>query len=232
MTKLVFIIISFIFLSFFPLILIAQEQDIEDLQVGIETAGQLLTDIPVTHFEDADTWNYSMAIDQGVLFAMKRKGRPIDLPEIDPGDGTENKYVLGVKVAYNRRGYAKFSLAPNRPIKIPGITKALSLWVCGRSFKHRLHIHLLDYKGDEMFLDMGPIDFIGWQQMKIVVPPTIEQHNYHDSSWRGISIAGMSVYTDPEESYGVYYIYFDELRAITDIYSEEHRDEDDMEDGW
>ena len=83
-----------------------------------------------------------------------------------------------------------------------------------------------------MILDMGLLDFVGWKKVNIVVPSSIKQHNYHDTDWRGISFAGFSIATDPAESYGVYYVYFDELRAITDIYSEEFRDEDDMEDGW
>jgi hypothetical protein len=231
MKKLAYILASFIVL-FVPLAIFAQDEDLEELQIGIETAGKLLADLPVTHFEEADTWYSRMPIDEGIVFSMKRRGRPLELPEIDPNDGTENDYVLGVKVAFTQRGYAKFKIAPPRPIKIPGITKALSMWVCGRSFQHRLYAHVLDYEGNEMILDMGLLDFVGWKKVNIPIPASIKQHNYHDTNWRGISFAGMSVETDPADSYGVYYVYFDELRAVTDIYSEEHRDQDDMEDGW
>jgi hypothetical protein len=215
-----------------PLCLFAQEEDLEDLKVGLETAGKLLANIPVTHFEEADTWNSVMPLDQGIVIAMKRRGRPLEVPEIDPNDGTENEHVLGVKVAFTQRGYANFMVRPPRPIKIPGITKALSVWVCGRSFQHRLYAHVLDYEGNEMILNMGLLDFVGWRKIDIVVPSSIKQYNYHDTDWRGISLAGFSVVTDPGESYGTYYLYLDELRAITDIYTEEHRDQDDMEDGW
>ena len=34
------------------------------------------------------------------------------------------------------------------------------------------------------------------------------------------------------ESYGTYYVYFDDLRAVTDLFAEESRDEDDMVDNW
>ena len=43
---------------------------------------------------------------------------------------------------------------------------------------------------------------------------------------------GFIVECDLLESYGVYYIYFDELRAITDIFNEKTRDVDDMMDNW
>ena len=231
--KPVLIFVSVLFLILIPVAMFAQEaQDVEDLKVGVETATQLLADIPVTHMEDADTWDSNMPIDQGVIYSMKRRGRPLEIPEIDPNDGVENKYVLGVKVAYNQRGYAHFTVTPSKPIKIPGITKALTVWVCGRSFKHRLYAHILDYRGREMYIDLGPLDFVGWKQINAVLPSSIEQYNYHNADWRGISLNGLSIRTDPEDSYGVYYVYFDEIRAITDVYVEENRDEDDMTDGW
>lgn len=232
MRKAAFIIAVMIFLIFSPFMPGAQEEEIRNLQVGVQTAGQLIADIPITHFEDADTWNAIMSVDQGVIQSMKRKGRPLEVMEIDPSDGTKNEYVMGVKVAFNQRGYAKFTVTPSRPIKIPGITKAISVWVAGRSFRHRLYVNVLDFKGNEMLLYMGTLDFAGWKQVSVVVPASIGQHNYHNPDWRGISLTGFTVRTDPEESYGIYYLYFDELRAVTDIYSEEHRDEDDMQDGW
>lgn len=228
----VLFIISFIIVFIVAGIGLAQEQNLENLQVGITTATQLLAEVPVTHFEDADTWEANMSIDQGIAIAMRREGRPLEVPEVDPNDETNNKYVLGVKVMFNQRGYATFSIKPPKPIKIPGITKALSVWVVGRSFRHRLYAHVLDYKGREMVLDMGLLDFAGWKKISIAIPVTIEQENYHNIEWRGISFAGFTVVCDPAETYGDYYIYFDELRAVTDIYIEEHRDEDDMQDGW
>ena len=50
-------IIGILLVFLIPLCLYAQEEDLEDLKVGLETAGKLLASIPVTHFEEADTWN-------------------------------------------------------------------------------------------------------------------------------------------------------------------------------
>ena len=232
MNKLLFATASFFIAMLIPLTLVAQDEDIENLQVGIQTGTQLLADIPISHFEDADTWSALMPIDQGIIFAMRRRGRPLEVMEIDPNDGTTNESVLGVKVAFNQRGYSHFRVLPPKPIKVPGITKAITVWVCGRSFKHRLYLNVLDYQGNEMILDMGLLDFVGWKKISIAVPVTIEQDNYHNTEWRGLSFAGFSVACDPSETYGLYYVYFDELRAVTDIYNEEYRDEDDMQDGW
>lgn len=232
MARILFIMVSLFIIVLVPFTLNAQEQDVENLQIGIQTGTQLLADIPIAHFEDADTWAAAMPIDQGLVFAMRRKGRPLEVPAIDPNDGTKSDYVLGVKVAFNQRGYSHFRIRPSRPIKVPGITKAVTVWICGRSFKHRMYMHVLDYKGTEMILDMGLIDFVGWKKLSIAIPVTIEQDNYHNTEWRGLSFSGFSILCDPADTYGLYYIYFDELRAITDVYNEEYRDEDDMQDGW
>ncbi len=232
MNKTIVIIVSFFVLALIPLSLIAQDQDIESLQVGVQTASQLLADLPVTHFEDADTWVSNMPVDYGLVFSMRRMGRPLEVPDTDPNDGTKNEYVLGVKIAFNQRAQANVSMRPPKPIKIPGITKALSMWVCGRSFRHRLYVHLIDYKGDEMMVNLGLLDFAGWKKISIPVPGTIKQEEYHNLEWRGVSFSGMTIQTDPDDSYGSFYVYFDELRAITDIFQEENRDEDDMTDGW
>jgi hypothetical protein len=34
------------------------------------------------------------------------------------------------------------------------------------------------------------------------------------------------------DSFGTYYVYFDDLRAVTDLFGESKRDADDMSDGW
>ncbi|MDR2049403.1 MAG: flagellar filament outer layer protein FlaA, partial [Treponema sp.] len=37
---------------------------------------------------------------------------------------------------------------------------------------------------------------------------------------------------DPMEAYGSYYIYFDDLRAVTDLFAEDIKDADDPSDMW
>jgi hypothetical protein len=68
--------------------------------------------------------------------------------------------------------------------------------------------------------------------MTVAIPPSLKQRDYHHSSKMGIKINGFKIVTDPAESYGTYYIYFDGLRATTDLFPEVSRDEDDMVDSW
>jgi hypothetical protein len=48
----------------------------------------------------------------------------------------------------------------------------------------------------------------------------------------GIKITGFRVNVDPWEAYGSYYVYLDDVRAVTDLFAEDNRDPDDMLDTW
>jgi hypothetical protein len=48
----------------------------------------------------------------------------------------------------------------------------------------------------------------------------------------GIRVTGFRINCDPMEAQGSYYIYFDDLRAVTDLFAENDRDPDDMNDAW
>ena len=47
-----------------------------------------------------------------------------------------------------------------------------------------------------------------------------------------MKVVGFRIECNPWEAYGNYYIYFDDLRAVTDLYEVGIRDEDDMKDAW
>jgi hypothetical protein len=47
-----------------------------------------------------------------------------------------------------------------------------------------------------------------------------------------LKVLGFKVECDPVETFGSYYIYFDDLRAVTDLFAEDSRDPDDMVDFW
>jgi hypothetical protein len=80
---------------------------------------------------------------------------------------------------------------------------------------------------------------MGWKKMTVTIPPQAEdglsgvvQRNYHYNNHMGIKIIGFRIDCDPLEAYGSYYLYLDDLRATTDLFSEYYRDPDDMVDGW
>jgi hypothetical protein len=123
-------------------------------------------------------------------------------------------------------------------LPIEGITKTISMWVCGRNQNHDLYLLLEDYFGRSYELYMGNLGFSGWKKLTCVVPPSpdgehgIVQHSAYYGDRPGIRIIGFRVDCNPMLARGTYYMYIDDLRAVTDLYDMENRDEDDMLDTW
>ncbi len=222
---------------FFPVHIMAQEiEGTQAEKIGVDSAQQKLVEISVTKFEDVAFWKSSMPLDQGLNRIRRFKGSPLGKEPI-AGEEASNvretdDYVLGAKIAFFRRGKNTFAVYPVRPIHIEGITKTLSVWVVGRNFNHTLKVVIADYYGMKRELTIGKLNFMGWKKLTVAIPPSISQDEFHFSSQRGIKFIGFKVDFDIMESYGTYYIYFDDLRAVTDLFAEEYRDRDDMTDGW
>lgn len=209
------------------------------------TANSKITEVRLSGFEDASFWEVSMPLDQGVITKKSRRGSPVDVSDDNaqnsiakrdekfgiPRDYGKEK-VLGVKVQYISRGYNWFSIKPVKPIVIEGICQSLSIFVAGRNYRHYLKVKLLDYFGRDRELIVDKLNFIGWKELIVSIPQHILQTDYHFVDKQGLKFNGFVVQCEPQETFGTYYIYFDELRAMTDIFNELTRDVDDMIDGW
>jgi hypothetical protein len=216
-------------------------------KIGVETAQQKLKEVSVDQFEAAGFWDAKISNDDGVTTARLFEGRPAGSaaePVADPryvGKDPKivNKYVFGVRTDFYKRGYNEIFILAKRPIPIEGITKIVSVWVVGRNYNHELYLQLQDFFGNEFELRMGKLNFQGWKKLTVAIPPQnpdgktgIVQRNFHYNSHMGLKIKGFRIKCDPDEAYGSYYIYFDDLRAITDLFAEDNRDQDDMPDTW
>ena len=214
----------------------AQQAEPEAADLGVDTAQQRLQEVSISKFEDSGFWRVYMPIDQGVIESRRFEGGPNDkepLPEEEAiGIATPDEYVLGVKASFFRRGNAELYIQPIRPLQVPGITKTISVWVVGRNFNHRLSVVVGDYFGNVNVLDMGKLNFSGWKELTVAVPPTIVQRDFHYNDRMGLQILGFMIDPDLMETYGTYYVYLDGLRVLTDLFAEESRDPDDMVDSW
>jgi hypothetical protein len=209
--------------------------------LGIDTAQQQLKEISVDKFENEGYWLSSISSDVGYTVSRLFSGGPTGKEPIEEEEGMEipDRYVLGTRVDFLHRGHSSFTVYPVRPIPIEGITKTISVWVAGRNFNHTLNILLQDYFGRSYELYMGKLNFQGWKRLTVAIPPQAEdgkngivQRNYHYNNQMGIRVTGFRINCDPTETQGSYYIYFDDLRAVTDLFAENDRDPDDMNDAW
>jgi len=210
-------------------------------RLGIESAQQLLKEVSVDKFEHDGFWRSTMSSDEGYSTTRLFSGSPAGKDAIpDEADlNIPDIYVLGTRIDFLRRGYNSFTIYPTRPIPIEGITKTVSVWVAGRNYNHELTLLIQDFFGRYYEFYMGRLNFMGWKRMTVTIPPQADdglsgvvQRNYHYNNHMGIKIIGFRIDCDPIESYGSYYIYLDDLRATTDLFTEYHRDPDDMTDGW
>jgi hypothetical protein len=217
-------------------VLAQQTEGIAVDRLGKDQAQQELVEVSVSKFEDVAFWGSSMMLDDGIVVIRRFEGSPLDKQPI-PGEEISNieesdQYVLGSKTIFFRRAKSSVSIFPVRPIPIEGITKTISVWVVGRNFNHTLKAIVTDYYNQRREITMGKLNFMGWKQLTAAIPPRIVQDEYHFTSDRGLKLVGFKIEFDLMESYGTYYAYFDDLRAVTDLFAETYRDPDDMTDGW
>jgi hypothetical protein len=218
-------------------------------KIGIETAQQKLMEISVDKFEAAGFWEVKISSDEGVVNGRLFEGQPQESKDNplknDPRNSepvaAKDKYVFGAKTEFYQRGYNEIYVSAKRPIPIEGIAKTISVWVIGRNYNHNLYIELKDFFGNSFELPMGKLNFQGWKKLSVAIPPQnpdgrtgIVQRNFHYASHQGLKIVGFRIECDPEEAFGTYYVYFDDLRAVTDLFSEDlhNLDKDDMADTW
>ena len=240
MKKVLFAVIA---ASVFTFAVSAQNSLVEDPNpetIGNESAMQALHEISLDKFEREGSWGVHISPDYGVITGRLFVGSPAMKDPLKEDEGKENEdtQVLGVKVEFFKRGINSFYITSQRPIPIEGVTKTVSVWVCGRNMGHELYLLVEDYFGRNYELYMGSLGFSGWKKLTAVVPPSpdgehgIVQHSAYYGDKPGLRIIGFRVDCDPMLSRGAYYMYLDDLRCVTDLYDMQNHDEDDMADNW
>ena len=209
---------------------------VDPSKVGKDQAQQQLVEVSISKLEDAAFWRGAMGLDDGIVTLRSMPGSPLAKKPAE-GDvlnriNEQDTRVLGVRVDFYHRGVVSFTVHPTAPIPIAGITKTISIWIAGRNFNHTLKVLIDDYYGRPMELTVGKLTFMGWKKLTVAVPPSITQTDYHFTYKDGIRITGFKIECDPLEAMGTYYLYFDDIRAVSDLFGEARHDTDDMTDGW
>lgn len=206
--------------------------------VGNDSAMQALREISLDKFERDGSWFVHMSPDYGVIAARNFEGSPAMKEPLKGEEEVEDTQVLGVKVEFFRRGVNSFYINAQRPIAIEGVTKTVSVWVCGRNQGHDMFLLVEDYFGRNYELYMGNLGFSGWKKLTCVVPPSpdsehgIVQRSAYYGNKPGLRVIGFRVDCNPMLARGTYYMYLDDLRCVTDLYDLENQDIDDMSDAW
>ena len=209
--------------------------------IGNDSAKQALKEVSVDRFEREGFWNVHISPDYGVmagrLFQSNGALAKEELKD-DQNKQIEDDHVFGVNVEFFRRGVNSFYITAERPIPIEGVTKTVSVWVCGRNMAHNIWLLVQDYNGNDFEIWLGSLEFSGWKKLTTAIPPSpdgehgiIQQSAYHGDK-PGLRIIGFRVDCNPMEARGSFYMYLDDLRAVTDLYDMQNKDDDDMMDNW
>jgi hypothetical protein len=223
----------------------AQTQDLtqetDPTRVGNETSEQTISEVSVDLFDREGAWSAKMPSDEGFITSTTIDGGPdgkTPLPQVDGAPTPEDTKILAVKVEFYRRGMNTFFMVPQRPLPIEGTVKQVTLWVAGRNQPHTLTLLVQDYFGHNFELPFGKLDYLGWRKQSVIIPASpdghrgIVQSDAYGADRPGLRITGLKVTCDPEYTRGTYYIYLDDMRAVTDLYLSRNRDTDDPNDAW
>lgn len=132
----------------------------------------------------------------------------------------ENKYILGVRSQFTRKGYNKVWIYPEKDIVIPGNVKKLDIWVWGANYNYNLEVHLRDYTGVIHNIPLGSLHFMGWRNLSVEIPRNIPQFIRYLPMEKPLSFVRFVIWTEPAERVDDYIIYFDHLKVLTDVYRE------------
>lgn len=208
--------------------------------VGTGSAASALREVSIEKFERDGAWNVHISPDAGLASVRLFEGSPAAKEPLEEDKDKQDldTHVLGVKVQFFRRGINSIYITAVRPLAVEGTTKTISVWVAGRNQDHDIFVLIQDYFGHNYELYLGNLGFSGWKQMTLAVPPSIDgEHGIVQSSAYygdrpGLRILGFRIDCNPMLARGTYFIYFDDLRVVTDLFELQNKDEDDMPDNW
>jgi len=142
------------------------------------------------------------------------------------GDGPTIR-SFGINGRFDRQGYNWIDVYPvlkddsdENPyeIPIPGRLHNIDLWVWGANMRYYIEIYLRDYQGVIHPLKLGDIGYIGWRNLRVNIPGNITQSRRTVPAYAGLSFVKFRIWTQPVEKVNNFYIYFKQLKVLTDMF--------------
>ena len=149
---------------------------------------------------------------------------------------------LGIWGKFDRRGYNWIDVYPAVPgtggngedpepfeIPIPGRLQYLDMWVWGSNMNLYMEAYVRDYNGVVHCLYMGDLAYQGWRNLRVRIPNNIMQSKRVLPRLAGLSFVKFRIWTTPVERVDNFYVYFNQLKILTDTF-ESLFDGDDLAD--
>ncbi|MCL2441027.1 MAG: flagellar filament outer layer protein FlaA [Treponema sp.] len=134
---------------------------------------------------------------------------------------------FGIHGQFDRRGYNWIDIYPTladdadeKPfeIPIPGRVSNMDMWVWGANLRYYIEVYIRDHRGVVHALHLGDIAFPGWRNLRVNIPSNISQSRRTLPSYAGLSFVKFRIWTQPVERVDNFYIYFKQLKILTDMF--------------
>ena len=160
--------------------------------------------------------------------------------------------ILGVKGGFDRKGYNYIEIIPARaadggtseesiifedistgvryvhaPIELPGRVQYFDVWVWGSNHNYEIYAHFEDYRGVDHEFKMGDLNYPGWKNLRVTVPGTVPMSTRYLPKFKPLVFTKFVIWTAPNEKVDEFYVYFDHMKVLTDLF-ETRFDGDDL----
>jgi hypothetical protein len=142
---------------------------------------------------------------------------------------------FGIHAAFDRKGYNYLEIIPTvegqdgpvpQSVDLPGRVRTIDLWVWGSNHNYYLEAHIRDHRGINHVLNLGDLQFSGWRNLRTPIPNYVPQAVQTVPRYRGLELTKLVLWTQPQASVDGFYVYFDQLKVLTDTF--ESRFDGDM----
>jgi len=138
---------------------------------------------------------------------------------------------LGVWGRFDRRGHNWIDVFPVVPgtggggenpvpfeIPIPGQIRYMDMWVWGSNHNFYIEAYFRDHRGVVHTVPMGSIGFQGWRNVRARIPNHIPQTRRTIPTYAGLHFVKFRIWTTPLENVGNFFVYFNQLKILTDVF--------------
>jgi len=178
------------------------------------------------------SWDWDVTSSRFTAEGFPKKGYydgiPNSLALLMKGQEGDRK-VLGVKVAYNRKGDNWFEVFPtaadsngeNKNFEIPfiGNVSQLDFWVWGAGYNYYLEVMVRDATGSVRVLNAGSLGFHGWRNVVVNIPGWIQQSSHLRSGPTSMTFVGFRIRSDAEEYVDDFIVFFDQMKYTSNSLS-------------